>query len=82
MRRRQFLKSSAGLAAALSLPALASRNLFAATLPSNLADLGAVELSEAIAGKYVSCVEVMQAYLQQIHRYNPVYNAIVGLVEE
>ena len=82
MRRRQFLKASAALAAAMAFPTIVSRELFAATLPSNLTDLGARELSEAIASKQVSCVEVMQAYLQHIHRYNPVYNAIVGLVED
>ena len=30
----------------------------------------------------VSCVEVMQAYLEHIHRYNPVCNAIVSMAED
>ena len=36
-------------------------------------------LSAAIRQRHVSCLEVMQAYLQRIERYNPVYNAIVSL---
>ncbi|MCA8836614.1 MAG: amidase, partial [Proteobacteria bacterium] len=36
-------------------------------------------LSAAIRQRQVSCKDVMQAYLQRIHRYNPVYNAIVSL---
>ena len=82
MRRRQFLKTSAGLATVATFPMLASRSLFAATLPAELTDLSASELSAAIAQQQVSCVEVMQAYLQHIHRYNPVYNAIVGMVAD
>lgn len=82
MRRRQFLKSGAGLAAATALPVITSHRAFAATLPSNLCDLEALELSRAIAQRHASCIEVMQAYLQQIHRYNPVYNAVVGLVAD
>jgi amidase len=82
MRRRQFLANGAMLAAAAALPTTGARKILAATLPSDLTDVGAIELSQAIVQKQVSCVEVMQAYLQHIHRYNPVYNAIVGLVED
>jgi len=39
----------------------------------------AVELSDAIAQRAVSCVEVMGAYLDQIDRLNPQVNAIVNL---
>lgn len=39
-------------------------------------------LAEAIRLKQVSCTEVMEAYLAHIQRHNPVYNAIVGMVEE
>jgi amidase len=51
-------------------------------LPSDLTDLSASELSIAIRAKKVSCVEVMQSYLNRIHRYNPVYKAIVSMVSD
>jgi len=82
MQRRKFLKSSATLAAALAFPLASSKRLFAANLPADLTDLTASELSETILLRSASCVEVMQAYLARIHRYNPVYNAIVSLVDD
>lgn len=82
MYRRRFLTSVAGLGAALYLPGGVSRKLFAAALPADIIDFSAIELSEAIRGKETSCVEVMQAYLQHIHRHNPVYNAIVGMADD
>jgi amidase len=39
----------------------------------------AIALSRAIKSKQVSCVEVMNAYLDQIERLNPRVNAIVSL---
>ena len=44
--------------------------------------ISASKLSQAIKSRDVSCVEVMQAYLERIHRYNPLYNAIVSLVDD
>jgi amidase len=44
--------------------------------------MSASALSAAIRQRHVSCREVMQAYLARIHRYNPVYNAIVSLRDE
>jgi amidase len=41
--------------------------------------LDAIELSKRIKAKQVSCVEVMQAYLDHIERLNPKVNAIVSL---
>lgn len=67
MDRRQFLTSIAGFGAALYLPTGVSKKLFAAALP---------------ADKHTSCLEVMQAYLPHIHTYNPIYNAIVGMVDD
>jgi amidase len=64
------------------MPASISRSLFAATLPADLTNLSASDLSTAIYQKQTSCVEVMQAYLDRIHTYNPVYNAIVGMVDD
>ena len=66
----------------MSLPAGRSRRLFAATLPADLTSLDATDLSAAIYQKHASCAEVMQAYLDRIHNYNPVYNAIVGMVDD
>jgi amidase len=45
----------------------------------SIVDLSACELSKAIHAKKVSCVEVMQAYLNRIDSINPAYNAIVSL---
>ena len=44
--------------------------------------LGAVHLSAAIRGRAVSCIEVMQGYLERIRRVNPTFTAIVGLRDE
>ena len=46
---------------------------------SEIVNLDAVALSRAIKSKQVSCVEVMNAYLDQIDRLNPRVNAIVSL---
>jgi len=82
MKRRQFIKTTATLGAALTLPLAQSTRLFAASLPADLTSLTASDLSDAILLRNVSCTEVMQAYLARIHRYNPVYNAIVSLVND
>ncbi len=47
-------------------------------MTASITDLDACELSQHIHARQVSCVEVMQAYLQRIERLNPVYNAIVN----
>ena len=44
-----------------------------------LLNLSARELSQAIQQRQVSCVEVMQATLNQIERFNPQVNAIAAL---
>ncbi len=46
---------------------------------SNIVNLDAVALAHAIKKKQVSCVEVMNAYLDQIERLNPQVNAIVSI---
>lgn len=45
----------------------------------DLTALSARDLSVAIHGRHVSCVDVMQAYLTQIQRCNTAVNAIVSL---
>lgn len=44
--------------------------------------LSASKLSSAIRKREISCKEVMAAYLERIHRYNPTYNAIVSLAND
>ena len=78
MERREFLGGTAGLSVALLLPA----RVLASEIPADLTALSAAQLSAAIKQQLVSCVEVMQAYLKHIHRYNPVYNAIVSMVDD
>jgi len=82
MNRRRFLRASLGVTAAWALPVSLSRPLFAANLPADITAMDALTLSRAIRDRDVSCVEVMQSYLSRIHRYNPVYNAIVSLVDD
>lgn len=45
-----------------------------------LTRLTALELSEAIHRRSVSCVEVMDAFLERINELNPDLNALVGLM--
>lgn len=51
-------------------------------MTDEITSMSASSLSQAIRKGDVACEEVMQAYLQRIHRYNPVYNAIVSLVDD
>jgi amidase len=48
-------------------------------MAGGITDLAAVALSAAIRARRVSCVEVMDACLDQIGRLNPLVNAIVSL---
>jgi amidase len=56
-----------------SMPAVVTRDA------SEITSWTAIELSQAIRARHVSCVEVMRAYLAQIERLNPQVNAIVSL---
>jgi amidase len=80
--RRKFLGSATGLGIALAFPGVRPSRLLGSQVPADLVDFSASQLSAAIMQKQVSCVEVMQAYLQHIHRYNPVYNAIVSMDDD
>lgn len=86
MHRRRFLRQSLNLAVCLGtaalLPGLPGRRPFAAALPADITDWDALTLSAALTRREVSSVEVIQAYLAHIHRHNPVYNAVVGLVSD
>lgn len=78
MDRREFLGGASSVGIAFSLPA----KILASEIPADLTELNASQLSAAIRQRHVSCVEVMQAYLRRIHRYNPVYNAIVSMLDD
>ncbi len=82
MNRRGFLKTTVGVSAALATPTLRTTDAVAAELPSDITSMSASLLSLAIRQRQVSCAEVMQAYLARIHRYNPVYNAIVSMRDD
>jgi amidase len=80
--RREFLAragtfSGAAMVGALSGPPRSSAS--AVNSIPELVSLNAVELSQKIKAKQVSCVQVMQAYLAHIERYNHEVNAIVSL---
>ena len=60
MDRREFMGGASGLGV---LMAIGQKTLKAADLPSDLTDMTASALSAAIKQREVSCVEVMQAYL-------------------
>lgn len=81
MKRREFLNASLHGSLGVSASMLLPTGLLANDLPADITELSASNLSAAIRARQVSCLEVMQAYLQRIERYNPVYNAIVSLAE-
>jgi len=78
--RRGFLKlGAAALAAPVALNATAQAAGATARSQREITGWNAVQLSQAIQSRSVSCVEVMGAYLAQIDRLNPKVNAIVSL---
>jgi len=81
MNRREFIHGVAG-ASALGLPINFWPRTERSQIPTDIVDLSASQLSAAIRQRLVSSVEVMQAYLRHIHRYNPVYNAIVSMADD
>jgi amidase len=80
--RREFVGSATSLGAAMALPTGPTSRSTTSQVPTDLVDFSASQLSAAIRLRQVSCVEVMQAYLQHIHRYNPTYNAIVSMADD
>ena len=80
MVRRTFIKNSL-LASATLITPFACRNTQTSKVTA-IPDWSALDLSNAIRTKEVSCVEVMTAYLKRIHQYNPVYNAIISMVSD
>ena len=89
-RQRLWHSDSIGVASFVRLSTLGigmalspSNSARAATgeLAVEITSLSASELSRAIHARGVSCVEVLQAYLARIKRYNPAHNAIVSMVD-
>jgi amidase len=80
--RRSFLRLTTGIAAVPLVSVSHPSSLLAQSLPADITDLSASRLSDAIRNRQVSCIEVMQAYLERIHRYNPVYNVVVSMVDD
>lgn len=83
-RRRFIRQAGLGLAAGAalsSLPACAAGVLVKAggQLSREITGLSALELSAAIKTRQLSCMQVMNAYLDQVEAINPSYNAIVSL---
>ena len=81
--RRAFLKGVSVAAGLAVIPDVAlSRTTASApaahTPGGEIVALDARQLSAAIQGRSVSCVEVMQAYLDHIDRLNPRFNALVS----
>jgi amidase len=80
LSRRAVLKNGMGALSAAALSAGgATSKVWAASSESDIVSMGAVELARGIHSKQVSCVEVMNAYLDQIAKLNPSVNAIVAL---
>ena len=48
----------------------------------DLTDLAAIDLATAIKAREVSCVEVMQTFLERIDTLNPTLNALVNLTPQ
>ncbi len=82
--RRRFLQLGA---AAIALPfgaaaraqSSTSGSTSGSTSASEITGWSAVQLSQSIQSRRVSCVEVMTAYLDQIDRLNPKVKALVSL---
>lgn len=78
MKRRTFIKKSLTLSSLTILPFSYS----CSRVSTNLTGLNALELSMGIKTGQFSCFEVMLAYLERIHKYNPVYNAIISMADD
>src|SRR5215469_10896056 len=80
--RREFLAQAGAFTGVTILGPLAASSSAAASTATalpELVSLNALDLSQKIRSKQVSCVETMQSYLGHIDRFNPKVNAIVSL---
>ena len=77
MKRREFCKGVTLASTTLLAPTTASAVLNTSSpgiqsMNDHITALSASRLSSMIRAREVSCVEVMSAYLERIHKYNPV----------
>ena len=80
INRRTAVTLAGGLAATAAVGGVAwMGSALSQPGPADIVMMSAVDLSNAIRTKQVSCVEVMTAYLDHIGRINPKVNAIVSL---
>jgi amidase len=81
VNRRKVLVKTGQLGAVLTVPSLAGGTTSSSVIgnATEITQLTASQLSLAIKHGQISCVEVMQSYLERIAKYNPTYNAIVSL---
>ena len=79
LTRREFVAEAGGALGLAMMPPMVSAIAKPAIALPELVSLNALELSQKIKAKQVSCVEVMQAYLAHIKRFNSKVNAIVSL---
>ena len=79
LSRRKVLRLAAGATLGAAVPAAASAR--SAARIDDVVLMDATVLSKAIHSRRISCVEVMNAYLDHIGRFNPKVNAIVALQE-
>jgi amidase len=83
-QRRAFLKGISAAAGVAILPGAAASTASGSSQDParpagwEIVSLDARQLAAAIQGRSVSCVEVMQAYLEHIDRLNPRFNALVS----
>jgi len=78
--RRAFLKGSAAVLASAAVSSVPATSLAAA--PANLEFASALDAAAAIRSRKVSSVELTQALLARIDRFNPRLNAIVTLTPD
>lgn len=87
MRRRTFCKTATIVGATAfstvtSRASLATKVRERSSMSHQITTLSASRLSAAIRDRDISCREVMAAYLERIHKYNPTYKAIVILASD
>ena len=77
--RRKFLKSTAAIAASMSMPRciLAADTVPATPMATDLTQMPATDLAAMARSREVSARELLEAHISRIERINPVINAIV-----
>ena len=79
--RREFLGAASAIAAAGTLPLVASEALAAPASGLDICYMNATDLAMRIRRKELSAVDVMTAFLDRIEQVNPKVNAIVSMVD-